>query len=126
MLSLAKYTTFGFILYSVIVVRADASNDTSLNNATRTITTSTLTVNADGRVIGWVGQPNVRGALDIAWSSLFTIFICTYMMLCLNVPSEGETIKDIVGRRLFWMGIAIAGPEFVLTYASGQWGIAKG
>ncbi|KAI9808922.1 MAG: hypothetical protein M1827_007147 [Pycnora praestabilis] len=30
-----------------------------------------------------------------------------------------------MSRRLFWMGLAIAGPEFVLTYASGQWGTAE-
>lgn len=28
-------------------------------------------------------------------------------------------------RKLFWMVVAIAGPEFVLTFASAQWGTAR-
>lgn len=77
------------------------------------------------RIIGWVSQPNDRGSIDIIWTCLFTTFICTYTVLCLNVPSEEESTFDIVCRRLFWMALAIIGPEFVLTYASGQWGTAK-
>jgi hypothetical protein len=85
----------------------------------------TVAAASDGLVYRWVHQPNSRRTLDIAWPSLFTIFICTYTMLCLNVPSEDETLWDIMRRRLFWTAIAIAGPEFVLTYASRQWGTAR-
>lgn len=116
--------TFWMLLYGYFSI-AYGKNDTLPEHDTTIITTSTLTVMSDGRVYGWVGQPNCRGTIDIAWSCLFTIFICTYTMLCLNVPSENETTWDIISRRLFWMGIAIAGPEFVLTYASGQWGTAR-
>ncbi|KAK6538119.1 hypothetical protein TWF694_011001 [Orbilia ellipsospora] len=73
---------------------------------------------------GWVVQPSTRGTIDILWTCLFTTFVCTYTILCLNVPSAGETWWNIFGRRIFWMGLAIAGPEFVLTYASGQYGTA--
>ncbi|KAF8435595.1 hypothetical protein BGX38DRAFT_1333209 [Terfezia claveryi] len=79
----------------------------------------------DNRVNRWVDGPNTRGTLDIVWSSLFTIFICTYTMLCLNVPAMDERLWRFMGRKIFWMGIAIAGPEFVLTIASGQWGTAR-
>ncbi|KAL8901347.1 MAG: hypothetical protein Q9207_005242 [Kuettlingeria erythrocarpa] len=77
------------------------------------------------RIIGWVSQPNDRGSIDIIWTCLFTIFVCTYTVLCLNVPSEDESNFDVIYRRVFWMAIAIIGPEFVLTYASGQWGTAR-
>jgi hypothetical protein len=103
---------------------AYAKNDTVIGNSSTILTTSTLTVTSDGRVHGWVHQPNSRGTLDIAWSSLFAIFICTYTMLCLNVPAD-ETTWHIIRGRLYWMAVAIAGPEFVLTYASGQWGTAR-
>ena len=83
------------------------------------------TSSSNTRIIGWVSQPSNRGSIDIIWTCLFTIFICTYTVLCLNVPSSDESTFDIVCRRLFWMAIAIIGPEFVLTYASGQWGTAK-
>ncbi|GLB07712.1 hypothetical protein AtubIFM57258_003073 [Aspergillus tubingensis] len=46
-------------------------------------------------------------------------------MLCLNVPAQYEKPWDIICRRLFWMLVAISGPEFVLTYASAQWGRAR-
>jgi hypothetical protein len=76
-------------------------------------------------VNGWVGHPQTRETLDIAWTCLFTIFISTFTILCLNVPAPDDSMWRVAGRRLFWMGLAIAGPEFVLTYASGQWGAAK-
>ena len=77
------------------------------------------------RVHGWVGQPNNRGTIDIIWTSLATIFISTYVMLCLNVPSQGESWWSVAYRRILWMGVSIAGPEFVLTAAAGQWAAAK-
>ena len=70
------------------------------------------------RVHGWVGQPNNRGTIDIIWTSVATIFISTYVMLCLNVPSQGESWWSVAYRRLLWMGVSIAGPEFVLTAAA--------
>ena len=77
------------------------------------------------RISGWVDQPNYRGTLDIAWTCLFTIFVSTFTITCLNVPAPSDSQWTVTGRKVFWMGIAIAGPEFVLTYASGQWGTAQ-
>lgn len=77
------------------------------------------------RIDDWVEQPNTRGTLDILWTSLFTIFLCTFTLLCLNVPAASESDWRITSRRLFWMGLAIAGPEFVLTAAAGQYGTAQ-
>jgi hypothetical protein len=77
------------------------------------------------RIDGWVDQPNTRGTLDIIWTSVFTIFICTFTLLCLNLPAENDTPWKVTARKLFWMGLAIAGPEFVLTAACGQLGTAQ-
>ena len=79
----------------------------------------------DGRAHGWIGQPNTRGTIDLLWTSLFTIFVCTFTMLCLNVPAPNEKWHHVTRRKIFWMGLAITGPEFVLTAASGQWGRAR-
>lgn len=79
----------------------------------------------NNRVHGWVGQPNYRGTMDIIWTSLAAMFISTYVMLCLNVPSLGESWWSVAYRRMLWMGVSIAGPEFVLTAATGQWAAAK-
>jgi hypothetical protein len=77
------------------------------------------------RVKGWVEQPNYRGTFDILWVSLITIGISTYTMLCLNLPAPKDTYMQLVYRRILWMLLGIIGPEFVLTYAAGQWSRAK-
>ncbi|KAF2134702.1 hypothetical protein P153DRAFT_392026 [Dothidotthia symphoricarpi CBS 119687] len=77
------------------------------------------------RVSGWVQQPNGRGTFDILWTCLATIGISTYTMLCLNIPAPKDSYARIIGRRLLWMLLGILGPEFVLTYAAGQWSRAK-
>lgn len=92
---------------------------------TTAITTASITPSIDGRVFGWIGQPNSRGTIDILWDSVFTIFISTYTILTLNVPSRWEPRWSYMGRRLLWMGVSIAGPEFVLTAAAGQRAAAK-
>ncbi|KAH3919595.1 hypothetical protein HBH56_016380 [Parastagonospora nodorum] len=77
------------------------------------------------RAKGWVEQPNYRGTFDILWVSLVTIGISTYTMLCLNLPAPKDTYVQLVYRRILWMLLGIIGPEFVLTYAAGQWSRAK-
>ncbi|KAI9714773.1 MAG: hypothetical protein M1820_000062 [Bogoriella megaspora] len=84
-----------------------------------------LGIPSNGRIYGWVDQPSYRGTIDIIWMCLTTTFIATYTVLCLNVPSRGEPWFQIQGRRLLWMGVSIAGPEFTLTAAAGQWKTAR-
>lgn len=79
----------------------------------------------DGRVTTWVDQPNYRGTWDIIWTCLVAVFICTYTLLCLNVPGPNETHLQNLRCRLKWMALAILGPEIVLTYAAGQWSRAR-
>jgi hypothetical protein len=87
---------------------------------TASVQSATLT-----RVTAWVEQPNYRGTFDILWTALVTIGISTYTMLCLNVPSPKDKHIQLVGRRVLWMMLGVMGPEFVLTYAAGQWSRAK-
>lgn len=69
---------------------------------------------------GWVSQPNGRGTFDILWSCLFTIFLCTWVSLHLNVPAAHEKYRHRFFRKMRWMCQAIMAPEFVLTFATGQ------
>lgn len=85
----------------------------------------TLTSLPCGRVRFWVDQADHRGTFDIVWSTVFTMFICTYTILCLNVPAPKDTWWKILRRRIMWMGLGILGPEFVLTFAAGQWSRAR-
>ena len=81
--------------------------------------------NSDGRAIGWVSEPDFRGTWDIIWTSCITVFICTFTLLCLNVPAKDDTPFVLFRRRIFWMLLAILAPEIVLTYAAGQWSRAR-
>lgn len=85
----------------------------------------TITTDNEHRIRGWVEQPNFRGSFDIVQTCVTTVFICTYSMLVLNLPSPKESRMRIICRRILWMCIGILGPEFPLTYAAGQWSRAK-
>lgn len=91
----------------------------------RVIANDTVIASLDGKITHWVDQPSFRGTWDIVWTSLVTIFICTYTLLCLNVPAHNDTWWTNLKRRLLWMGLAIIAPEIVLTYAAGQWSRAR-
>ena len=75
----------------------------------------------DPFVQGWIDQPNNRGTIDIIWSCLLTIFLSTWVVICLNVPSRNEPKVQIFWRRFRWMLLAVFGPEFVLGFAAGQY-----
>jgi hypothetical protein len=81
---------------------------------------TSLSLSANGHVHGWIEQPNYRGTLDIIWLCLVTTFLCTFTVLCLNCQSRQEHWLKTYGRKLLWVGVGIAGPEFVLTAAVGQ------
>lgn len=79
----------------------------------------------NGRVLGWVSDPDFRGTWDIIWTSFITVSICTFTLLCLNVPAKDDTPLTLFRRRLFWMLLVVIAPEIVLTYAAGQWSRAR-
>jgi len=69
---------------------------------------------------GWVSQPNGRGTIDIIWTSLITIFLCTWTSLHLNIPSLEENYWQHIKRKFRWNLQAIMGPEFIVAFATGQ------
>lgn len=75
--------------------------------------------------VGWVNGPNGRGTLDIIWGSLFTIFLCTWTAVCLNVSHPNDRKRDVVWRKTKWMFWAVVGPEIVLSIAIGQYASAR-
>ncbi|RFU79784.1 hypothetical protein TARUN_2378 [Trichoderma arundinaceum] len=79
----------------------------------------------DARVNGWTMSPDGRGTMDILWTCIFTTFLCSYTILCLNLPARNERSLRIQGLKLLWMAIAIVGPEFLLTAAAGQLATAR-
>ncbi|OBT55914.1 hypothetical protein VE04_03701 [Pseudogymnoascus sp. 24MN13] len=86
------------------------------------VTTSTSnSTNATSERLGWTETPNTRGSIDILYTCLSTIFLCSWTVLHLNIPSCSDTSKKIFLRKLKWMGIAILVPEFVTALAFNQW-----
>lgn len=83
------------------------------------VTGSNNSTSADGK-IGWVSQPDGRGTFDILFSCLFTVFLCVWVCLHLNVPARHETYWQQFRRKCRWAIQAIMAPEFVLGFAAGQ------
>ena len=65
----------------------------------------------------WVADEDDRSTSQIFFSCLFTLFVCTWTVLHLNVPKAGEGELQILVRKVKWMVIAFIGPEFVFGHA---------
>lgn len=50
---------------------------------------------APATMSNFVTSPNTRGTLDILWSSLFTIFACTWSVQHPNLPEQQEQQQDV-------------------------------
>jgi len=73
----------------------------------------------------FVSSPNIRSTLDILWSSLFTIFICTWTVQHLTVPPQDDkgglerTIRS-TWKKTKWMLVTLLLPEYLLGKALGE------
>ncbi|PQE28288.1 Major facilitator superfamily general substrate transporter protein [Rutstroemia sp. NJR-2017a WRK4] len=74
---------------------------------------------------GWTDSPDHRGTMDIIYSCTFTIFICIWSVLCVNVGPHGESTWTKVYRKLKLAGLCILGPDFLLFLTIGQWESAR-
>ncbi|OQN97259.1 hypothetical protein B0A48_16801 [Cryoendolithus antarcticus] len=84
----------------------------------------------------YVSAPNVRGTLEILWTSVATIIACTYSVLHLNVPRQRDgrradwkddlkwSIKDSATKALWFLKVLFA-PEVYLLNALQQYRAAK-
>jgi hypothetical protein len=78
--------------------------------------------------VNFVSSPDSRGTLDILWSSLFTIFACTWTVQHLNVPEQREgrdrgwkgdlkwMLKGVY-TSVKWMLLTMVAPELVIGKA---------
>lgn len=69
---------------------------------------------------GWYPSPDERGTIDIITSCLFTIFLCTWTALHLNLPASHENDIQFALRKVKWFILTLLGPEFVVWLAIGQ------
>ena len=85
----------------------------------------------DNDTQGWYSPPNQeRGAWDILWSCLSTVFICTWTVIHPDIPRKSAKgfFEYLIDHRLPWLALAILAPELVTIIAMGQflsaWGKA--
>ena len=67
----------------------------------------------DTIVQGWVAEPNGRGTWSIVWSSLVTVFLCTWSVLHLSVRKQGRWRSLLL--KFQWTLVAVLVPEAILT-----------
>ena len=70
---------------------------------------------------GWIPQPKGRGTLNILWSCVITIFLCSWSVLCLNIPESGRGRWGFLKYKFRWQAFAIFFPEVVVSMAAEQW-----
>lgn len=66
---------------------------------------------------GWVPNPDRRGTANILESCLFTIFVCTWTVQHLNLPSTSDSAMTIFLRKFKWMMITMLAPEWAFASA---------
>ena len=74
---------------------------------------------------GWVLEDGGRGTFNILTSCIFTIFLCCWTSVCVNVPAVTETKwqQFLDKAKLAFLGIM--GPDYLLMLAIGQYDSAK-
>ena len=74
---------------------------------------------------GWTASPSGRGTIDIIWSCGFTIFLCSWSVLCVNISVPRESWWRTCQRKAWLALICLLGPEFLVILAIGQWESAR-
>jgi hypothetical protein len=69
---------------------------------------------------GWVASPNERGTIDIIWSCVVTVFLCSWSVLFLNVPDKHD-FQSYLSTKLSWVVYAIFFPEILASFAQVQY-----
>ncbi|KAK4031367.1 hypothetical protein C8A01DRAFT_21397 [Parachaetomium inaequale] len=61
----------------------------------------------------WHAEPTIRGTFSILSTCLFTLSICTWTAVHLNVPGHGKAGTPHVWRKVKWVAIGMMAPEAV-------------
>src|SRR6266567_3718112 len=102
-----------FFYLILILSSASAAPLFDTTNLERRSSNSTSTT----PVLGWVSSPDGRGTIDIVWSCVSTTFLCSWTVLCLNVPALGDGPWHMFRRKIYLSGLAVIGPEFLFQIA---------
>ncbi|KAI9677754.1 MAG: hypothetical protein M1829_002526 [Trizodia sp. TS-e1964] len=75
-------------------------------------------------ICGWVSTPNGRGTISIIYSSLSTIWLCTWTSLCLNIPARRTRGWRSIVYKFRWQLFAVFFPEVLVALTAEQWASA--
>lgn len=71
-------------------------------------------------VHGWIASPNERGTIDIIWSCVITVFLCSWSVVFLNIP-EKHDFRSYLSTKLSWVAFTIFFPEILASFAQVQY-----
>ncbi|KAJ9602518.1 hypothetical protein H2200_013061 [Cladophialophora chaetospira] len=77
------------------------------------------------RRVGFVVNSGGRGTLDLLWSCIITIILCTWKVQRLQIVHWSHSKKTIFRKKAFWMFITLLCPEYVTWVAFEQWNRAR-
>jgi hypothetical protein len=69
----------------------------------------------------WVDDPSGRGTWNLLYSCGFTLVLCVWTSIHLNVPPPHESAWLAWRRKMKWVVIALFAPEAVVFTAFQQW-----
>ncbi|PQK15799.1 hypothetical protein BB8028_0006g01210 [Beauveria bassiana] len=72
-------------------------------------------------LVGYVGEPNGRGTLSLLFSCVFTLFLCVWSAVHLNLPELDESPSSYSYRYFKWSLLGLFGPELVIWAAWRQY-----
>ncbi len=69
----------------------------------------------------FVSSPNTRGTIDLLWSCFLTIFLCTWSVQRLEMPSPRDTAWQRFRRKLAVTTFAVIAPEGICQLSAEEW-----
>lgn len=69
----------------------------------------------------WVADPSGRGTWSLLYSCIFTLVLCVWTSIHLNVPPSDDSAARSWARKVKWLVIALFAPEIVVFAAFQQW-----
>src|SRR5271156_3141171 len=71
--------------------------------------------------VGWMHSDNKRSTISLLYNCLFTIFLCTWNAMHLNVPGENKSSLRVFLRKCKWMLMGVLAPEGIAIIAIEEW-----
>ncbi|KAJ6564671.1 hypothetical protein B0H19DRAFT_866503, partial [Mycena capillaripes] len=68
----------------------------------------------------WTDEPNTRGTYSLVSSCIFTLGLCVWTAIHLNIPQRAAGARQFL-RKLVWLAVGLLAPEVVIFTAWNQY-----